>query len=324
MTVRFSEIQSSVATELKEFDNFFKQSFQSRIGLLNSILKFIVKRKGKQMRPLFVLLSAALNGSINQKTYRGASLIELLHTATLVHDDVVDDSFMRRGAFSINALWKNKISVLVGDYLLSRGMLLALSNKDNEMLEITSDAVRLMSEGEILQIEKARTLDIDESVYFEIIRMKTASLIATSCAIGAASVNALPERIDLMRNFGECVGLAFQIKDDLLDFSGFETGKPTGVDLKEKKLTLPIIYSLKHASATDRRHVKKLIGRSVMDKEQIAEIIEFIKVHQGFEYALTKMNEYKNKAYELIGQYPDNQYKTALCQLIDYTIERNK
>jgi octaprenyl-diphosphate synthase len=324
MTVSFSEIQSPVVNELKEFDDFFKQSFQSRIGLLNTILKYIIKRKGKQMRPLFVLLSAALNGSINQKTYRGASLIELLHTATLVHDDVVDDSSMRRGAFSINALWKNKAAVLVGDYLLSRGMLLALSNKDNEMLEITSDAVRMMSEGELLQIEKARTLDIDESVYFEIIRMKTASLIATSCAIGAASVNATSEKVDLMRNFGESVGLAFQIKDDLLDFSGFETGKPTGVDIKEKKLTLPVIYSLKQANSRDRSHIKNMISRSVKDKKQIVEIIEFIRIHKGFEYAQAKMMEYKDKANEIIGQYPDNQYRTALKQLIDYTIERNK
>jgi octaprenyl-diphosphate synthase len=203
-------------------------------------------------------------------------------------------------------------------------MLLALSNKDNEMLEITSEAVRMMSEGELLQIEKARTLDIDESVYFEIIRMKTASLIATSCAIGAASVNASPEKTDLMRQFGECVGLAFQMKDDLLDFSGFETGKPTGVDLKEKKLTLPVIYSLKQASSSDRRHIKNMIGRSVKDKKHVAEIIDFIKVHKGFDYAQSKMIEYKNKSYELIGQYPDNKYKTALSELIDYTIERNK
>jgi octaprenyl-diphosphate synthase len=324
MAVRFSDIQSPVVNELKEFEDFFKTSFQTKIPLLNTILQFIVKRKGKQMRPLFVLLSAALNGTINDKTYRGATLIELLHTATLVHDDVVDDSYMRRGAFSINALWKNKIAVLVGDYLLSKGMLLALNNKDNEMLEITSEAVRMMSEGELLQIEKARTLDIDESIYFEIIRMKTASLIATSCAIGAASVDATTDKINLMRGFGENAGIAFQIKDDLLDFSGLETGKPTGVDLKEKKLTLPVIYSLKQATSSERRHIKKMIGRTVKEKNQITEIIEFIKDYKGFDYAQNKMEEYKIKSLEIISQYPDSKYKTSITQLIDYAIERNK
>lgn len=315
-------IKSPISKHLNEFETFFYKTMKSNVPLLDRILKYLVKRKGKQMRPLFVLLSAACNGEINEKTYRAASLIELLHTATLIHDDVTDDSYERRGMFSINALWKNKTAVLVGDYLLSRGMLLALTNKDNEFLEITSDAVRLMSEGELLQIEKARTLDIEEEVYFEIIKMKTASLIASSCALGAASVNASKEDVEMMRQFGEYIGIAFQIKDDLLDYSTNIIGKPKGVDIKEKKLTLPLIYSLKQVDNRTRKHVINLVSRSKNQNKNIIEIIDFVKNNKGFEYTKDKMFYYKDKALEVIDKYPENEYKESLTSLVNYTIDR--
>ncbi len=297
---------------------------KSKVSLLDTILKYVVKQKGKQVRPLFVILTAALNGQITLKTYRGATLVELLHTATLIHDDVVDDSMERRGLFSINALWKNKISVLIGDYLLSRGMLVALNNKDYDLLEITSEAVKLMSEGELLQIEKARTLDIKEEVYFEIIRMKTASLIASSCAIGAASVNASQEQQIRMKEFGEYTGIAFQIKDDLLDFSKDITGKPKGTDLKEKKLTLPLIYALKNAKKPDRKHIINLISKHNKRINTYKEVIQFIKQNKGFEYAIQLMEDYRDKALEKLNMYPENDFKKSLTELVNYTVNRKK
>ncbi|MBT3302154.1 MAG: polyprenyl synthetase family protein [Bacteroidetes bacterium] len=324
MSVQLKKIKSPVIKELEEFNTFFYNSLKSKVSLLDTILKYIVKQKGKQVRPLFVLLSAGLNGQINQKTYRGAALIELLHTASLVHDDVVDDSMQRRGVFSINALWKNKISVLIGDYLLSRGMLLALNNKDYETLEITSEAVKMMSEGELLQIEKARTLDIKEDVYFKIIKMKTASLIASSCAIGAASVEASEMDQNLMKEFGENTGIAFQIKDDLLDFSTDITGKPKGTDLKEKKLTLPLIYALKKADKSEKKRIINLISRHHKKKDTYHTVIRFIEENKGFEYAIQLMNEYRQKALDNLKPFPDNAYKQSLTELVNFTVDRKK
>ena len=324
MSAQLKQIKSPIIKEFREFEAFFYDSMKSKVSLLDTILKYVVKQKGKQIRPLFVILSAALNGQITSKTYRGATLIELLHTASLIHDDVVDDSMERRGLFSINALWKNKIAVLIGDYLLSRGMLLALQNKDYDVLEITSEAVKMISEGELLQIEKARTLDIKEEVYFEIIRMKTASLIASSCAIGAASANATEEHQEGMKKFGEYTGIAFQIKDDLLDFSTDITGKPKGTDLKEKKLTLPLIHSLKQADKSERKRIINLISRQSKKKSTYNEVIHFIEKNKGFEYAIQLMNDYRKKALNELLVYPENDFKTALFELVNFTVDRKK
>lgn len=297
---------------------------KSKVSLLDTIMTYIVKRKGKQMRPMFVLFTAKLNGGISEATHRGAALVELLHTATLVHDDVVDDSYQRRGFFSINALWKNKIAVLVGDYLLSRGLLLAVTNKDFHLLEIVSDAVQKMSEGELLQIEKARKLNLVEDIYFDIITKKTASLIASCCAIGAASVIDDAEKIEQMRDFGEKIGIAFQIKDDLFDYGADDIGKPTGIDIKEKKLTLPLIYALNNAPNDVKRKLVYIIKNENTNSRKVKEVVDYVHKSGGIEYATTVMNRYKAEALEILSKFPDNEARTSLQQLVDYVIDRKK
>ncbi|MFZ4462259.1 MAG: polyprenyl synthetase family protein [Bacteroidales bacterium] len=320
-----SEIKRPVSKELDQFEEVFRDAMRSKVPLLDKVTQYIVKTKGKQMRPLFVLLSARICGEINDSTLRAATLIELLHTATLVHDDVVDDSNERRGFFSINALWKNKIAVLVGDYLLSRGMMLALSNKDFELLCIVSNAVQEMSEGELLQIEKARRLDIEESVYFDIIRKKTASLIASCCAVGAASVNANEEMIEKMKNFGTYVGIAFQIKDDIFDYeSSHKAGKPTGIDIKERKMTLPLIYTLNNSSRSEKRALINIVKNHSTDPHKVDLLIEKVKQAGGIDYAEKRMQEYINKAQQIILEFPDTPSLESLKQLVDYSIRRQK
>lgn len=297
---------------------------KSQVPLLDRITHYIVKRKGKQMRPMFVFLSAGLCGGINEKTHRAATLIELLHTATLVHDDVVDDSNERRGFFSINALWKNKIAVLVGDYLLSKGLLLSVEYKDFNLLSIVSEAVRVMSEGELLQIEKARKLDISEEIYYEIIRQKTASLIASCCASGAASVDASESVIKEMHLFGELIGMAFQIKDDLFDYGPEGViGKPTGIDIKESKMTLPLIYALNKTDRSTKRHIVNIIKNHNTEDKKVREVIDFVKANGGLEYATTKMEEYQLKAFDVLNKLQDSIYKNSLRDLVKFTIERN-
>jgi octaprenyl-diphosphate synthase len=321
MTVK--EIKAPIANEMAEFELKFKSSMKSSVPLLDKITNYIVKRKGKQMRPMFVFLSAKVCGEMNDSTYRAASLIELLHTATLVHDDVVDDSNERRGFFSVNALWKNKIAVLVGDFLLSRGLLLSIDNKDFHLLGLVSNAVREMSEGELLQIEKARKLDIDEAVYFDIIRKKTASLIASCCACGAASVTNDETIINKMSAFGEAVGIAFQIKDDLFDYGdGSNIGKPTGIDIKEKKMTLPLIFALNNATFFEKRRIINIVKNNNNNPQKVAEVIDFVIKSGGIQYAEQKMNEYKSKALEILFSFPDSDSKLSLSELVKYTTER--
>lgn len=319
------QIKEPIAFHMDEFENKFKDSMKSTVPLLDKITGYIVKRKGKQIRPMFVFLSAQCLGQINESTYRAASLIELLHTATLVHDDVVDDSNERRGFFSVNALWKNKIAVLIGDFLLSRGLLLSLDNDDFVFLKIVSNAVREMSEGELLQIEKARKLDISEEVYFEIIRQKTATLISACCACGAASVTQDQKLIQIFKEFGTWVGIAFQIKDDLFDF-GDDTsiGKPTGIDIKEKKMTLPLIYALNQASWMEKRKIINIVKNHNNDPKKVAEVIRFVHEKGGIEYAEKIMHEYKEKALKLIQEIPDSTAKSSLQRLVNYSIERKK
>ncbi len=318
-----TDIKAPISSIMDEFEKKFRASMKSSVPLLDRITHYIVKRKGKQMRPMFVFLSAGLCGEINDRSYRAATLIELLHTATLVHDDVVDDSFERRGFFSINALWKNKIAVLVGDYLLSKGLLLSVKYKDFDLLEIVSTAVSVMSEGELMQIEKARKLDISEEIYFEIIRQKTASLIASCCASGAASVYADKEIIERMHKFGELIGIAFQIKDDLFDYgpSGI-IGKPTGIDIKESKMTLPLIHVLGKSSSSERRHIINIVKNHNTDDKKVKEVISFVKDRGGLEYATERMNSYKDKALDVLGEFPSSSYKDSLEQLITFTTER--
>jgi octaprenyl-diphosphate synthase len=317
-------IKLPIKIEMELFEKKFKDSMQSNVPLLNRITYYIIRRKGKQMRPMFVFLVAKMvsDGSFDERTYRGASVVELIHTATLVHDDVVDDSNRRRGFFSINALWKNKIAVLVGDFLLSKGLLLSIDHGDFDLLKLISIAVREMSEGELLQIEKARKLDISEDIYFDIIRQKTATLIAACCGIGAASVGANEETVWQMRKFGEYIGIAFQIKDDLFDYSDEKIGKPTGIDIKEQKMTLPLIYTLNTCSKKDKAWIINSIKKYNRDKVRVKEVIGFVKNHGGIEYTTTKMNEYKNKALAILEQYPDSEYKNSLKTMIDYVVER--
>jgi octaprenyl-diphosphate synthase len=319
------EIKNPIQDNLVEFEKKFKGSMKSSVPLLDTVTRYIYRRKGKQMRPMFVFLSAKVCGEVSESTYRAASMIELLHTATLVHDDVVDDSNERRGFFSINALWKNKIAVLVGDYLLSRGLLLSLEGDDFKLLKIVSGAVREMSEGELLQIEKARRLDISEAVYFEIIRKKTASLISSCCACGAASTGASEEMIRKMKEFGEYVGISFQIKDDLFDFeSGNRTGKPNGIDIKEQKMTLPLIYMLSQLNASGKRRTIRIIKNHHDDPVRVAEIIDQVNQSGGITYAREKMLEYRQKAIDLLRTMPDSEARKSLEQLVIYTTERNK
>jgi len=317
-------IKQPIQTEMELFEKKFQQAMSSRVALLNSITYYIVNRKGKQMRPMFVFLTAKMlnNGLVNERTYRGASVIELIHTATLVHDDVVDDSNRRRGFFSINALWKNKIAVLVGDYLLSKGLLLCIDNGDFDLLKIISVAVREMSEGELLQLEKARRLDITEDVYYDIIRKKTATLIASCCALGACSVTSDAAVIEKFRLFGEYIGMAFQIKDDLFDYTDDAIGKPTGIDIKEQKMTLPLIHALNHCSADDKKWCINTIKNHSKDKKKVKEVIAFVKRQQGLEYATTQMLAYKDKALALLADEPESDYKEALTLMVNYVIER--
>lgn len=324
MAISLDHIKAPIEKELLLFEEKFRDSMKSNTPLLDAITRYIVKSKGKQVRPMFVFLSAKMFGEITERTYRAAALIELLHTATLVHDDVVDDSYERRGFFSINAIWKNKIAVLVGDYLLSKGLLLSISNKDFNMLELVSDAVREMSEGELLQIEKTRRLNISEEIYFEIIRQKTATLISSACACGAASAEVSATDVQKMKLFGEKVGIAFQIKDDLLDYSSDDTGKPKGIDIKEKKMTLPVIYLLNHAASSDRRKVINIIKNHHDNKRKVLEVIDMVQHSGGIEYAATKMNEYKNEALALLTSFPDSTSRRSLEELVAFTTERKK
>ncbi|MFT6211237.1 MAG: octaprenyl-diphosphate synthase [Bacteroidia bacterium] len=310
---------------MEEFEGRFRSSMRSEVALLDKITRYIVKRKGKQMRPMFVFLTAKMLSGTNDQTYRAATLIELLHTATLVHDDVVDDADRRRGFFSINALWKNKVAVLVGDYLLSRGLLLAVKHKDFHLLEITSNAVQEMSEGELLQMEKARKLDITEEVYFNIIRQKTASLIASCCAAGAASVSEDKDVIEQMRLFGETVGIAFQIRDDLFDYgSAIDIGKPTGIDIKEKKMTLPLIYALNSSDRSEKRYIINTIKNHNTDEKRVAKVIEMVREKGGIEYTVSHMKEYQQKALSMLESYPDNEARTSLVDLVNFVIDRTK
>lgn len=318
------EIQKPIATEIAAFERKFKQSMQSSVPLLDIITQYLYKQKGKQMRPMFVFFAAGLCGTINESTYRGASLVELLHTASLVHDDVVDNANERRGLFSVNALWKNKVAVLVGDFLLAKGLLLSVNNSEHKLLKIVSHAVEQMSEGELLQIEKARKLDIKEDIYYEIIRKKTASLIASCCASGASSVDASDEVVEKMALFGEKVGLAFQIKDDLFDFGLDDVGKPVGNDIKEKKMTLPLIYALNETSSSQKRHIIKLVKNHNEDPEKVAEVIQFVRSSGGLEYATNKMLAYQQEAFDILAEFPDNAYKTGLQELVKFTTERKK
>jgi octaprenyl-diphosphate synthase len=319
------QIKAPIASEMETFESKFRDSMKSKVPLLDKITHYIVKHKGKQMRPMFVFLSAKLTGTLNESTYTAASLIELLHTATLVHDDIVDDSTERRGFFSINALWKNKIAVLVGDYLLSRGLLLSVDNNEYRLLQIVSNSVREMSEGELLQIEKARKLNIDEAIYFDIIRQKTASLIASCCACGAASVKADEAVIERMRLFGEKVGIAFQIKDDLLDYGmGVDIGKPVGIDIQEKKLTLPIIYVLNNSSFFERKKIVNIIKNYNDDLDKVSWLIKHVIDKGGIQYATQKMMEYKDSAIEILHEFPDSEARKSLELLVNYTIDRSK
>ena len=311
-----------IAAELKEFERHFKEAVKSKVPLLDRIMQYIVKRKGKQLRPMFVMLSARLGGPVNEKTYRAASLVELLHTATLVHDDVVDDANERRGFFSINALWKNKVAVLVGDYLLSKGLLLSINNGDFRILQILSTAVKQMSEGELLQIEKARNLNLDEEVYYNIIKGKTASLLSSACGAGACSTFEKEEDIQRLEQFGEKVGMAFQIKDDLFDYGSANIGKPTGNDIKEKKLTLPLIYTLNNCSEPVRRKLIYIVKNQNTRKDKVQFVIETVKNSGGIEYATQKMNGFRDEALDLLFKYPKSEIRDALEELVRYTTDR--
>jgi octaprenyl-diphosphate synthase len=322
MPLRLDDIKAPIAREMEDFEQKFRASMKTRVLLLDKIMSYIVKRKGKQMRPMFVFLSAGTCGTITEATFRGASLIELLHTATLVHDDVVDEANYRRGFFSVNALWKNKIAVLVGDFLLSRGLILSIENKDYELLGIVTEAVKVMSEGELLQMEKARRLDITEEIYLDIIRQKTASLIASCCGVGASSTGATAVQVNQMKLFGEKVGMAFQIKDDLFDYGEMEIGKPVGIDIREKKMTLPLIYALSKSGWLEKRKIISIIKNESDKPKKVKEVIHYVKQSGGIEYAIEKMNQYHQAALQLIEGMPVSPYKTSLIQLVQFTIDR--
>src|SRR5690625_724473 len=322
-----SRIKLPIQEEMELFEEKFRDSMSTHVSLLNRITHYVVNRKGKQMRPMFVFLIAKMvseNNQVIERTYRGASVIELIHTTTLVHDDVVDDSNRRRGFFSINALWKNKIAVLVGDYLLSKGLLLSIDNDDFDLLKIISVAGREMSEGELLQIDKARRLNITEEIYFEIIRKKTATLIAACCAMGAKSVHASDEEVEKMRLFGELIGMAFQIKDDLFDYGNEAIGKPTGIDIKERKMTLPLIYALNQADPKDRRWLINSVRNHNTNRKRVKEIIAYVKNVGGLDYAVKAMLDYKEQALEVLNDYPDSPYKDSLLLMVEYVIDRKK
>jgi octaprenyl-diphosphate synthase len=317
-----NDIQQLLKEELSAFESKFKQAVKSNVSLLDRIMHYIIRRKGKQVRPMFVFLSAKLFGELNDVSYRSAALVELLHTATLVHDDVVDESNFRRGFFSINALWKNKVAVLVGDYLLSKGLLLSLENNDFEILKILSKAVKQMSEGELLQMEKSRNLNLSESVYFEIITNKTASLLASSCAAGAWSTTRDDDIAEKMRVFGELSGIAFQIKDDLFDYGFDDIGKPTGNDIKEKKITLPLIYTLNSVSSARKKEMIYILKNKHKNKEYVRQILQEVKHAGGLDYATEKMNNYRDRALEILKEFPDNACNRGLSELVRFTTER--
>jgi len=321
-----AQIKDPVNKEMELFEKKFHASMSSKVALLNRITYYIVNRKGKQMRPMFVFLTAKLvsGGKVNERTYRGASVIELIHTATLVHDDVVDDSNKRRGFFSVNALWKNKIAVLVGDFLLSKGLLLSIDNGDFDLLKIISVVVREMSEGELLQIEKARKLDITEDVYYEIIRQKTATLIAACCSLGACSVNPDSDDVETFRKFGELIGMAFQIKDDLFDYGDEAIGKPTGIDIKEQKMTLPLIYTLNNCTKKEKSWLINSVKKHNKDKKRVKEVISFVKDSGGLAYAEEKMMSFKKEALTLLSKYPESDYKSSLELMVNYVVDRKK
>ncbi|SDB55667.1 octaprenyl-diphosphate synthase [Flavobacteriaceae bacterium MAR_2010_188] len=320
------QIKQPIAYEMELFEQKFLLSMSSKVALLNRITTYIVNRKGKQMRPMFVFLVAKMlnNGQVSERTYRGASVIELIHTATLVHDDVVDDSNRRRGFFSINALWKNKIAVLIGDYLLSKGLLLSIDNNDFDLLKIISIAVKEMSEGELLQIEKARRLDITEDIYYDIIQQKTATLIAACCSLGAASVKPNSPDVEKMRKFGELIGMAFQIKDDLFDYGTERIGKPTGIDIKEQKMTLPLIFTLNNCSDKDKKWLINSIKNHNKDKQRVKEVINFVKEKGGLNYAVIKMKQFQESALMLLREYPESTYRNSLELMVNYVIDREK
>ncbi len=321
---QIDRLKAPISEELIEFEKRFRQSLRTKVPLLDRITHYIVKRKGKQIRPMFVFLVTKIFGEITDSSYTAASMIELLHTATLVHDDVVDDSDMRRGFFSINALWKNKIAVLVGDYLLSQGLLLAVERNEFELLRILSRAVKDMSEGELLQIEKARKMDIDEDIYFDIIRQKTASLIAAACASGRAAGTTDAAEIEKMRLFGEKVGIAFQIKDDLFDYGEQDIGKPLGIDIKEKKMTLPLIYTLNHSSPKEKRWIINTVKRYNNDKKRVKALIDFVKQREGLVYAQSVMLRYRDEALQILEDVPESPAKVALIRLVHFVMDRKK
>ena len=317
------EIKRPISEEMKLFEQKFYESMKSNVALLDKVTRFIVTTKGKQMRPMFVFLCAKLVGNVNEKTFRGASMIELIHTATLVHDDVVDESFKRRNFFSINALWKNKIAVLVGDYLLSKSVLLSTDNKDFDLLSVISRTIREMSEGELLQLEKARKLDITEEVYYEIIRQKTATLIAACCEVGVLSNGVDEATAKKMQMFGTYTGMAFQIKDDLFDYQTSNIiGKPVGIDIKEQKMTLPLIYTLKNSSPENYKKYFATIKRYNNDTKKVRELVEFVKSSGGMDYAIKTMKDYQQKALDILAEFPDNQAKESLKLMLDYVINR--
>jgi octaprenyl-diphosphate synthase len=319
-----NQIKQPIAADIDVFEEKFKASMHSDAPLLDRITHYIVKRKGKQIRPMFVFFAAKLCGGILESTHRGAALVELLHTATLVHDDVVDNAYERRGFFSINALWKNKIAVLVGDYLLAKGLLLSVNNNEFRLLQIVSEAVKQMSEGELLQIEKVRKMDISEELYFDVIRQKTASLIASCCACGASSAGADEETVEKMRLFGEKVGIAFQIKDDTFDFGTDDVGKPLGIDIKEKKVTLPLIYALNRSDKSERKKIINLVKNHQDDPVKIQAIIDFVNSKDGVHYANQKMIQYQQEAFDILYTFEKGEARTGLEQLVRYTTERKK
>ena len=324
MKPSLKQIQSPIQTDLKEFESHFRDSMKSNVALLDKIMYYIVQRKGKQMRPMLEFLTAQLHGEINKNTHLAASMIELLHTATLVHDDIVDDADKRRGFFSVSALWKNKIAVLVGDYLLSKGLLLALENNQFYQLKLLSRSVKMVIEGELLQQEKARRLDIKEEVYYDIINRKTASLLAASCAVGASTTTEDSKLIERMELFGEKIGMAFQIKDDLFDFGDKDIGKPVGIDIKEKKMTLPLIYALQNANISDRKKYIRYVSKSEKNKKYVTEVVAFVKASGGLEYATQKMFEFQQEAFDILDEFPNSETKASLKMLIEYVTMRSK
>lgn len=324
MSTTLREIKKPVQEELVEFDKHFRKAMKSNIKLLDTITYYIVQRKGKQIRPLFVFLCAKLFGDINPSSHDAASFIEILHTASLVHDDVVDDADKRRGFFSINALWKNKVAVLVGDFLYAKGFLLALDNNQFGLIKIISNAIKEMSEGEVLQIDKARKLDIDEEIYFEIIRQKTASLIAAACSAGASTTTEDPEIVEKMRVFGETIGIAFQIKDDLFDYGDEDIGKPIGIDIKEKKMTLPLIHVLKKADRKDKRWIINTIKRHNNNKKKVKELVDYVKKNGGIQYAQKALDDYTQRAKNLLREFDESEVRNSIEDLVDFVISRNK